>query len=99
MLEPVAGKINEKVKNPGALARMGIGSQKSDWFRTYRVSEMSFNPRRLIITFSTSKEFFLPSEAYDVIYLKAKLVILCSKGFEIMDLGEYVLPQNRTLLS
>jgi hypothetical protein len=37
MLEPVAGKISEKVKNPGALARMGIGSQKSDWFRTYRV--------------------------------------------------------------
>lgn len=34
------------------------------------------------------KEFFLPSEAFDVLFLKAKIVILCTKGFEIMDLAE-----------
>lgn len=32
--------------------------------------------------------FYLPSEAYDVIFLRAKIVVLCNKGFEVMDLGE-----------
>lgn len=36
------------------------------------------------------QDFFLPSEAFDLIFLKAKIVILCTKGFEIMDLTEYV---------
>ena len=37
------------------------------------------------------QDFFLPSEAFDLIFLKAKIVILCTKGFEIMDLTEYVI--------
>ena len=37
------------------------------------------------------QDFFLPSEAFDLIFLKAKIVILCTKGFEIMDLTEYAL--------
>ena len=40
--------------------------------------------------FRVYKDFFLPSESYDLIFLKAKIVILCTKGFEIMDLTEYV---------
>ncbi|KAF8316675.1 Dbl-like domain-containing protein [Clavulina sp. PMI_390] len=36
--------------------------------------------------FREYKEFFLPSEAYDLIFLKVKVAILCAKGFEIMDL-------------
>ena len=40
---------------------------------------------------SFTKDFFLPSESFDLIFLKAKIVILCTKGFEIMDLTEYVL--------
>lgn len=36
------------------------------------------------------QDFFLPSEAFDLIFLKAKIAILCTKGFEIMDLTEYV---------
>ena len=32
----------------------------------------------------------MPSEAFDLIFLKAKIAILCTKGFEIMDLTEYV---------
>ncbi|THU93894.1 Dbl-like domain-containing protein [Dendrothele bispora CBS 962.96] len=36
--------------------------------------------------FRNYREFFLPSESYDLIFLKAKIAILCSKGFEIMDL-------------
>lgn len=38
------------------------------------------------------QDFFLPSESFDLIFLKAKIAILCTKGFEIMDLAEYVRP-------
>ena len=37
--------------------------------------------------FRTYKEFILP-DAYDLIFLKARVAILCSKGFVIMDLTE-----------
>lgn len=39
--------------------------------------------------FRNYREFFLPSESFDLIFLKAKIAILCSRGFEIMDLMEY----------
>ncbi|KAG7094177.1 hypothetical protein E1B28_007786 [Marasmius oreades] len=38
--------------------------------------------------FRPFREFFLPSESYDLIFLKARIAILCSKGFEIMDLSD-----------
>ena len=38
---------------------------------------------------TAEQDFFLPSESYDLIFLKAKIAILCTKGFEIMDLTEY----------
>lgn len=41
--------------------------------------------------FRIFRDFFLPSESFDLIFLKAKIAILCSKGFEIMDLTEYVM--------
>lgn len=34
----------------------------------------------------------MPSESFDLVFLKAKIAILCTKGFEIMDLTEYVNP-------
>jgi hypothetical protein len=37
-MEPVVGKINERARATGALAKFGFGSQRSEWFRTYRVS-------------------------------------------------------------
>lgn len=37
------------------------------------------------------QEFFLPSESFDLIFLKAKIAVLCTKGFEIMDLTECVI--------
>ncbi|TRM58728.1 CNH domain-containing protein [Schizophyllum amplum] len=39
--------------------------------------------------FRVYKDFFLPSEAYDVVFLKATIVIMCSKGFEIMNIDNY----------
>ena len=36
-LEPVVGKIAEKPKAPGTFGRSLFGSQRSDWFRPYRV--------------------------------------------------------------
>ncbi|KAI0079115.1 hypothetical protein K474DRAFT_1659617 [Panus rudis PR-1116 ss-1] len=71
VLEPVLGKINERAKAPQTFgSRLGLRSQRSDWFRVYR-------------------DFFLPSESFDLIFLKAKIVILCTKGFEIMDLVDF----------
>ncbi|KAK7686309.1 hypothetical protein QCA50_010533 [Cerrena zonata] len=71
VLEPVLGKINERVEAPRTFgSRLGLRSQRSDWFRVYR-------------------DFFLPSESFDLIFLKAKIVILCAKGFEIMDLVDF----------
>ncbi len=37
VLEPVIGKINEKTKATGGLSRFGFGSQRSEWFRIFRV--------------------------------------------------------------
>ena len=41
-----------------------------------------------VLNLDPRQDFFLPSEAFDLIFLKAKIVILCTKGFEIMDLTE-----------
>ncbi|KAF8638446.1 hypothetical protein AX17_002203 [Amanita inopinata Kibby_2008] len=39
--------------------------------------------------FRIYRDFFLPSEAFDLIFLKARVAILCAKGFEIMDLYNF----------
>lgn len=39
--------------------------------------------------FRAYRDFFLPSEAFDVIFLKARIVVLCAKGFELMDLHDF----------
>jgi hypothetical protein len=39
--------------------------------------------------FRIYRDFFLPSESYDLIFLKARIAILCTKGFEIMDLSDF----------
>jgi hypothetical protein len=38
--------------------------------------------------FRLYKDFFIPTEALNVHFLKHKLAVVCSKGFEIMDLTE-----------
>ena len=88
VLEPVIGKINEKAKAPGGLSRFGFGSQRSEWFRIFRVRTFSAAMSNAEQMVDCLQDFFLPSESYDLIFLKAKIAILCSKGFEIMDLTE-----------
>jgi len=39
--------------------------------------------------FRIYRDFFLPSESFDLVFLKAKIAILCTKGFEIMDLTDF----------
>ncbi|KAF5318404.1 hypothetical protein D9611_013915 [Ephemerocybe angulata] len=39
--------------------------------------------------FRIYRDFFLPSESFDLIFLKARIAILCAKGFEIMDLNDF----------
>ncbi|TCD61525.1 hypothetical protein EIP91_008286 [Steccherinum ochraceum] len=51
-------------------------------------SRLGFRPQRSD-WFRVYRDFFLPSESYDLIFLKAKIVILCTKGFEIMDLIDF----------
>jgi len=49
---------------------------------------------------SVQQEFYIPVEAYDVIFLTTKIAILCKKRFEVMDLSESVaiaLPLSRWL--
>ncbi|KAI0641008.1 CNH-domain-containing protein [Trametes meyenii] len=36
-----------------------------------------------------SKDFFLPSDSHDLLFLKTKVCILCARGFEIMDLSDF----------
>jgi len=38
--------------------------------------------------FKPYKEFTLPHESFDLIFLKAKIAVLCTKGFEIMDINK-----------
>ncbi|GJJ11168.1 hypothetical protein Clacol_005400 [Clathrus columnatus] len=35
------------------------------------------------------REFFLPTEATDVYFLKNRIAVLCTRGFEIMELSDY----------
>ncbi|KAH9009063.1 CNH domain-containing protein [Lactarius hengduanensis] len=48
----------------------------------------SLGGRALVIYMKKKGDFFLPSESYDLIFLKARIAILCTKGFEIMDLSD-----------
>ncbi len=38
--------------------------------------------------FRLYKDFFIPTEAMNVHFLRHKLAVVCGKGFEIMDLTE-----------
>ncbi|KAJ6568343.1 CNH domain-containing protein [Mycena vulgaris] len=39
--------------------------------------------------FRIYRDFFLPSESFDIYFLETKIAILCTKGFEIMDLNDF----------
>ncbi|KAJ3511512.1 hypothetical protein NMY22_g15624 [Coprinellus aureogranulatus] len=39
--------------------------------------------------FRTYRDFSLPGESYDLLFLKAKIAVLCAKGFEIMDMIDF----------
>ncbi|KAK7062541.1 Rho guanine nucleotide exchange factor [Paramarasmius palmivorus] len=41
------------------------------------------------VAFKKNREFYIPSPTYDVVFLKAKLAILNTNGFEILDLDEF----------
>ena len=72
--------VNDKI-NERVKAPVGFGSRLG--FRSAK-SEW----------FRIYRDFFLPSESFDLIFLKARIAILCAKGFEIMDLQKYVFFRN-----
>lgn len=67
--------VNDKI-NERVKAPVGFGSRLG--FRSAK-SEW----------FRIYRDFFLPSESFDLIFLKARIAILCAKGFEIMDLQNF----------
>ncbi|KAF8316681.1 CNH-domain-containing protein [Clavulina sp. PMI_390] len=42
--------------------------------------------------FKVSKQFFLPSPAHDLIFLKSKIAVLCANGVEVMDFWDVTIP-------
>jgi hypothetical protein len=73
-LEPVVEHINERTRAPTSLA-----------------SRFSFTAAKMQRSdwFRTYREFFLPAETYDLVFLKARIAVLCTRGFEIMDLTDF----------
>ncbi|KAF9038576.1 CNH domain-containing protein [Panaeolus papilionaceus] len=67
--------VNDKI-NERVKAPLGLGSRLG--FRSAK-SEW----------FRVYRDFFLPSDSFDVIFLKARIAIFCAKGFEIMNLGDF----------
>ncbi|KAI0751992.1 CNH-domain-containing protein [Fomes fomentarius] len=50
--------------------------------------------------FRTYRDFFVPSDAHDLLFLNTKVCVLCSRGFEIMDLTDFssaTIPQDEDL--
>nr|GAT55060.1 predicted protein [Mycena chlorophos] len=39
--------------------------------------------------FRSYRDFFLPCETYDVMFLKARIAIMCSRGIEVMDVSDF----------
>ncbi|KAH8833423.1 CNH domain-containing protein [Flagelloscypha sp. PMI_526] len=70
VLEPVRENINETQSHPQV---PGLG-------RKLRFGSVKSD------WFKIYRDFVLPSESFDLIFLKAKIAILCSQGFEILDL-------------
>ncbi|KAF9565910.1 Dbl-like domain-containing protein [Agrocybe pediades] len=67
--------VGDKI-NEGVKAPAGFGSRLG--FRSAK-SEW----------FRIYRDFFLPSDSFDVIFLKARIAIFCAKGFEIMNLHDF----------
>ncbi|GAA95255.1 uncharacterized protein L969DRAFT_58178 [Mixia osmundae IAM 14324] len=42
--------------------------------------------RRKAEWFTVYKDFFLPAEAYSILFLRSQLAIVCARGFELMDM-------------
>ncbi|KAJ3767050.1 Dbl homology domain-containing protein, partial [Lentinula raphanica] len=93
VVEPVVERINDRGKatggGPGHLSPFGTGGGSTGGGGHGGGGNLGsrFGFRQAKSDwFRAYREFFLPSESYDLIFLKVKIVILCAKGFEIMDL-------------
>lgn len=65
---------------------------KSDWFRVYKVS-VHLDPlcaSRADTKLSLRQDFGISAEAYNVTFLRSRIILSCSKGFQIMDLAQSV---------
>ncbi|KAI8973328.1 CNH domain-containing protein [Mycotypha africana] len=58
-------------------------------------SSLLFSSKKMPDWFKTSMEFYIGTESYAIQFLKARVVIVCSRGFEIVNLE--ALHMNRNL--
>ncbi|KAI0706017.1 CNH domain-containing protein [Cerioporus squamosus] len=65
----------------------------------FRVLEVQ-PPSAGLDRFKVYKDFFVPSDSHDLLFLKTKVCILCPRGFEIMDLSDFssaTIPEDEDL--
>ena len=43
----------------------------------------------VLVIYAAQQDFFLPAEVHNVIFLRARVAMICNEGFEIMDLSEF----------
>ncbi|KAF9646330.1 hypothetical protein BDM02DRAFT_3188937 [Thelephora ganbajun] len=77
VLESVIGKTNKKTKAQPPIGRRSV----------YGLNGR--NDSAFIMRVSHDPSAFLPSDSSDLLFLKARIVILCSKGFDIVDLSNF----------
>ena len=53
-----------------------------------RIMPISPPPKGFLVIYAIQQDFVLPVEVHNVIFLRARVAMICNEGFEIMDLSE-----------
>jgi RHO1 GDP-GTP exchange protein 1/2 len=89
VLEPVIEKVDESaIAQPPVKSNFGLWSRQPEWFRVYRVGFVSPSSMLGRAKPFSLQEFFVPYESHDLLFLKEKVVILSSRGFDILEISE-----------
>ncbi|KAJ2965113.1 hypothetical protein NQZ79_g158 [Umbelopsis isabellina] len=82
VLEPVCGDLRNPKNSKFKTGRTGFLGKTHEWFKTYR-------------SLKDLQEFYVGANSTSVQFLKARLIVVCERGFEIVDLDN--LDMNRNL--
>lgn len=97
-IEPICGDLRDPKNTKFKTGRSGFLSKSHEWFKTYKVRQFIYssmlnwyvNSLRFL-----EQEFYVGANSTSVQFLKARLIVVCDKGFEIVDLEN--LNMNRNL--